>query len=100
MLKKSACGVLASLRGSTYRSVRLAFSLAAALLDSLFEHPAAILKSVPYERFQWWFMNKPGFFRSLLEESHHFEFHPLGELTPSVERRRLSMALEPLKEES
>ena len=24
----------------------------------------------------------------------------LGELTPSVERRRLSMALEPLKEES
>ena len=40
MLKKSASGVLASLRGSTYRSVRLASSLAAALLDSLFEHPA------------------------------------------------------------
>jgi hypothetical protein len=39
MLKKSASGVLASLRGSTYRSVRLASSLAAALLDSLFEHP-------------------------------------------------------------
>ena len=34
------CVVLASLRGSTYRSVRLASSLAAALLDSLFEHPA------------------------------------------------------------
>jgi len=32
--------VLASLRGSTYRSVRLASSLAAALLDGLFEHPA------------------------------------------------------------
>ena len=32
--------VLAALRGSTYRSVRLASSLAAALLDSLFEHPA------------------------------------------------------------
>jgi hypothetical protein len=32
MLKKSASGVLASLRGSTYRSVRLASSLAAALL--------------------------------------------------------------------
>jgi len=40
MLKKSPSGVLASLRGSTYRSVRLASSLAAALLDSLFEHPA------------------------------------------------------------
>ena len=31
MLKKSASGVLASLRGSTYRSVRLASSLAADL---------------------------------------------------------------------
>jgi len=40
MLKKSSSGVLASLRGSTYRSVRLASSLAAALLDGLFEHPA------------------------------------------------------------
>ena len=40
MLKQSASFVLASLRGSTYRSVRLASSLAAALLDDLFEHPA------------------------------------------------------------
>src|SRR5882672_9614792 len=40
MLKKSVSGVLASLRGSTYRSVRLASSLAAALPDGLFEHPA------------------------------------------------------------
>jgi hypothetical protein len=40
MLKKSASGVFASLRGSTYQSVRLTSSLAAALLDSLFEHPA------------------------------------------------------------
>jgi hypothetical protein len=55
MLKKSTSGVLASLRSSTYRSVRLAFSLAAALPAerrvlarrgwagenrSLFEHPA------------------------------------------------------------
>jgi len=40
MLKKTASIVLASLRGSTYRSVRLACSLAAALLDGLFEHPA------------------------------------------------------------
>ncbi len=40
MLKKSASGVLASLRGSTYQSVRLTSSFAAALLDGLFEHPA------------------------------------------------------------
>jgi hypothetical protein len=40
MLKKSASFVLASFRGSTYRSVRLASSIAAALLDDLFEHPA------------------------------------------------------------
>jgi hypothetical protein len=42
MLKKSASGVLVSLRGSTYRSARLAPSLAAALLDSLFDHPEGI----------------------------------------------------------
>ena len=40
MLKKPPSGVLASLRGSTYRSVRFASLLAAALLDKLFEHPA------------------------------------------------------------
>jgi len=40
MFKKAAGVVLALLRGSTYRSVRLVSSLAAALLDSLFEHPA------------------------------------------------------------
>jgi hypothetical protein len=51
MLKKSASVVLASLRASTYRSVRLASSLAAALLDSLFEHPETILASAPYLRF-------------------------------------------------
>jgi hypothetical protein len=42
MLKKSASGVLASLRGSTYREeYRFASSLAAALLDGFFEHPDA-----------------------------------------------------------
>jgi len=46
MLKKSASGVLAALRGSTYRSVRLASSLAAALLDGLFEHPARSLSDI------------------------------------------------------
>ena len=40
MPKKSVSFVLASLRGSTYRNGRLASSLAAALLDGLFEHPA------------------------------------------------------------
>ncbi len=43
MLKNSASGVLASLRGSTYRSVRLASSFAAALLGGLFEHPAQLV---------------------------------------------------------
>jgi hypothetical protein len=47
MLKKSASGVLTSLRGSTYRSVRLASSLAAALLDGIFEHPARCSLVVP-----------------------------------------------------
>jgi hypothetical protein len=42
MLKKSASSVLASLSDSTYPSVRLAASLALALLDSLFEHPEVI----------------------------------------------------------
>jgi len=41
VLKKSASFVLASLRGSTYRNVRLASSLAAAALDGHFEHPAS-----------------------------------------------------------
>jgi hypothetical protein len=46
MLKKSSSFVLASLRGSTYRSVRLASSLAAALLEGLFEHPAGYVDPV------------------------------------------------------
>jgi len=47
MLKKSASIVLASLRGSTYRSVRLASSLTAALLGRLFEHPAWLWSCCP-----------------------------------------------------
>ena len=42
MLKQPASVVLAALRGSPYRRVRLASSLAAALLGSLFEHPLVI----------------------------------------------------------
>ena len=62
MLKKSASGVLASLRGSTYRSVRLASSLAAALLNGFFEQPATIyMTSVPDGRFQRRFVYKPIF---------------------------------------
>jgi hypothetical protein len=48
MLKKSASFVLASLPSSAYlETVRLGCSLAAALLDNLFEHPEAILTSTP-----------------------------------------------------
>ncbi len=46
MWKKTASGVLVSLRGSTYRNVRLASSLTAALLDSLFTHPARLFRVV------------------------------------------------------
>ncbi len=46
MLKTPASGVLASRRGSTYQPVRLASSLAAALLDSHFEHPVVSQASV------------------------------------------------------
>jgi hypothetical protein len=61
MLEKSASGVLASLRGSTYRSVRLASSLAAALLDGLFEHPETIVTSVPWGTFIQHFVHKSSF---------------------------------------
>jgi len=48
MLKKPASGVLASLRPSTYpQGYAFGPSLAAALLDSLFEHPATVFSSVP-----------------------------------------------------
>jgi hypothetical protein len=50
MLKNSASFVLASLRGSTYRSVRFAPSFVAALLDGLFEHPAWCFLFVPSVR--------------------------------------------------
>jgi hypothetical protein len=76
MLKKSASIVLASLRGSTYRSVRLASSLAAALLGTrrvlarqgwegemsgLFEHPAIIDDLVPSVIVQQCLIYKPSF---------------------------------------
>ncbi len=61
MLKKSASGVLTSRRGSTYRRVRLASSLAAALLDGLFEHPEAIEASMPYGVFRPCVSQAPSF---------------------------------------
>jgi len=61
MLKKSASGVLASLRGSTYRRVRLASSLAAASLDSHFEHPENFQASAAKGKFQWCFVYQSSF---------------------------------------
>ena len=81
MLKKSASGVLASLRGSEvledmFRSPRsilranghtkcgwylLASLLAAALLDGHFEHPATMLISAPSVRCHWRFTYKSSF---------------------------------------
>ncbi len=52
MLKKAASGVLASLSGSTYRSVRLTSSLPAALLVGLFEHPAILRAGDLHGEFQ------------------------------------------------
>ena len=66
MLKKAASGVLVSLRGSTYRSVRLASLLAAALLDSLFEHPEIIVSFTPNGKFRLYFWHQQ-VSRSLLE---------------------------------
>jgi len=68
MLKKSASGVFASLRGSTYRSVRLASSLAAALLNGLFEHPAGAFFSCHRDAGHRRSGVSTEFFRSLLEE--------------------------------
>jgi hypothetical protein len=61
MLKKSASGVLASRRGSTYQPVRLASSLAAALLDGLFEHPVVVQAAVPLGVFWLFFSHAPSF---------------------------------------
>ena len=49
MLKKSASFVLASFRSSTYpRGYASGPSLAAALLDGLFEHPAGVSSMVEF----------------------------------------------------
>jgi hypothetical protein len=66
MLKKSASVVLASFRGPTYRSVRLASSFAAALPDSLFEHPDVMFAFAPYGTFQLSCLVSARFFSDLL----------------------------------
>jgi hypothetical protein len=49
MLKKPASGVLASFKPSTYpRGYASGLSLAAALLNGLFEHPEAMLTLRPF----------------------------------------------------
>jgi hypothetical protein len=65
MLKKSASFVLASLRGSTYRSVRLASLLAAVLLDGFLSIMRDVhLLSIPCGPLG--FLGPPWFFRILL----------------------------------
>ena len=55
MLKKSASGVLASLRGSTYRSVRLRLFARCGLAGGLFEHPAWCTRvSQTYRTMKFW----------------------------------------------
>jgi hypothetical protein len=61
MLKKTASIVLASFRGSTYRSVRLASLLAAALLDGLFEHPVLLERQFHMNAFSRCFEYKSSF---------------------------------------
>ena len=69
MLKNSTSVVLTSLRGSTYRSVRLAASLVAALLEGLFEHPDVIEALASSEIVQRRFMYKLGFPQPVKEAS-------------------------------
>jgi hypothetical protein len=73
MLKTSASGVLASLRGSTYRSVRLASSLPAALLDGHFEHPGVLTSSEPFDKVSAVIHAYTEFFCSLLDDWGHRE---------------------------
>jgi hypothetical protein len=61
MLEKTASIVLASLRDSTYRSVRLASSLAAALLNGLFEHPVLLERQFHMNAFSRCVVYTPSF---------------------------------------
>jgi hypothetical protein len=72
MLKKSDSGVLASLSGSTYRSVRLAASLAAALPVGHFEHPAVLTPCELFDKVPVARHAKNKLFRSLLKHTISF----------------------------
>jgi hypothetical protein len=62
MLKKPTSIVLASFRPSTYpRGYAFEPSLAAALLDGLFEQPDGILALAPRGKFQPYFWHQPNF---------------------------------------
>jgi hypothetical protein len=99
MLKKSASFVLASLRGSTYRSVRLASSLAAALLDGLFEHPADYSGTITLRIITTAYRAKTEFSRKLLEWTAHGALKP-RERQGEFEARQIvihgDLALDPL----
>src|ERR1700704_5545140 len=99
MLKKSASFVLTSLRGSTYRSVRLASSLAAALLDSLFEHPADYSGTITPRIITTACRAKTEFSRKLLEWTTHGALKP-RERQGEFEARQIvihsNLALDPL----
>jgi len=93
MRKKAASGVLASLRGSPYglgqtsvhtgdgwageNNLRFASSLAAALLESLFAHPAWLFNVVSNLNIRDGYRGQSKFFRRLLggvsENEHRFE---------------------------
>ena len=91
--------VLASLRGPTYRSVRLASSLAAALLDSLFEHLADYSGTITLRIFTIACRAKTEFSRKLLEWTAHGALKP-RERQGEFEARQIvihrDLALDPL----
>ena len=69
MRKKAASGVLASLEAQRTATVRFASSLAAALLDSLFAHPAWLFSIVSHLDIRDGYRGQNEFFRTLLEAS-------------------------------
>jgi len=86
-------------RGSTYRSVRLASSLAAALLDSLFEHPADYSGIITLRIITTTCRAKTEFSRKLLERTAHGALIP-RERQGEFEARQIvihgDLALDPL----
>ena len=114
MVKKSLCSpaqpwcakthlspsfVLGSLSGSTYRSVCLDSSLAAALLDRLFEHPADYSGTITLRIITTACRAKTEFSRKLLEWTAHGTLKP-GERQGEFEARQIvihsDLALDPL----